>query len=169
MYRSVLRHLRDGGQLADLGCGEEARFLRLALPRVARGWGLDSAVDPLDEGRLTLVRADLTRRLPFGDDILDQITCLSLLEHLDEPIPLLRECFRCLRPGGRLIVATPSRLGVLVHELLRRLCIVAEPERRDFWMSPERLAGWLAHAGFEVETAYRLGFGADVLAVGLKP
>ncbi len=171
-YGAVMRHFRDGGKLADLGCGDEPRFLRTVRDRVERCWGIDPNATPSDDGRMTIARGDINRRLPFGDGTLDQVTCLAVLEHIDEPIPILRECLRCLRPGGRVIVTTPSRLGILVHELMRRLCLVRdvrEDEHRDFWMTPDRLANWLSQAGFQVQASYRFELGVNVLAVGVKP
>jgi predicted SAM-dependent methyltransferase len=50
------------------------------------------------------------RRLPLADDVLDEVLCTELLEHLDttDGIVLLREIARVLRPGGRLILTTPA-------------------------------------------------------------
>ena len=171
-YRAVMRHFHDGGRLADLGSGNEPRFLLTVKDRVERCWGLDPWAQPFDDGKLTVTRGDITKRLPFEDAFLDQITCLAVLEHVDDPPPILRECLRCLRSGGRLIVTTPSHLGILVHELMRRLGLVRdvkEDEHHDFLMTPARLAGWLQEAGFRVEDAYTFEFGVNVLAVGLKP
>ena len=44
--------------------------------------------------------------LPFEDGSFSEILCLDVLEHVDYP-PLLKECLRLLRPGGRLVLEGP--------------------------------------------------------------
>jgi len=38
----------------------------------------------------------------------DCVTALEMIEHLENPRDLLRQCFRALKPGGVLIVSTPN-------------------------------------------------------------
>ena len=38
----------------------------------------------------------------------DCVTALEMIEHLENPRQLLRQCFAALRPGGVLIVSTPN-------------------------------------------------------------
>lgn len=173
-YHQVLKHFRPCDRLADLGSGDEPRFLRKVHDRTRQCWGLDPQTRPGQEGNITLLKADITRRLPFEDAFLDQVSMLAVVEHVDEPRvhEILAECRRVLRPGGRLIATTPSALGILVHELMRRVGLirdVKEDEHRDFGMSPERLRAWLARAGFEVEAAYLFELGLNVIAVGTRP
>ena len=50
-----------------------------------------------------------TDALPYADNSLDAIFFLETLEHLHHSIvPILEGFFRCLRPGGRLILSTPN-------------------------------------------------------------
>jgi SAM-dependent methyltransferase len=171
-YHEVLRVFRNGGTLADLGSGDEPRFLRRVSQRVDRAWGLDPRAKPGQEGNITLLRGDATQRLPFEDASLDQLTSLAVIEHVDDPHAILAECLRVMRPGGQLIITTPSRLGILVHELMRRVGLirdVKEGEHRDFLMSPERLSGWVSAAGFRVTRSAYLAPGLNILCVGVKP
>jgi SAM-dependent methyltransferase len=46
-------------------------------------------------------------RLPWPDGSLDVVTCMHLLEHLNNISPLLAETVRLLRPGGRVYFETP--------------------------------------------------------------
>ncbi|HKZ36687.1 MAG TPA: methyltransferase domain-containing protein [Chryseolinea sp.] len=50
-------------------------------------------------------------RLPFADQQFEVIVSQHVIEHLtieDELIPLLKECFRTLKPGGELWLSTPD-------------------------------------------------------------
>jgi len=47
-------------------------------------------------------------RLPFADATFDVVFHQGLLEHFRDPLPLLRENARILRPGGHLVVDVPQ-------------------------------------------------------------
>ena len=70
------------------------------------GW-LNTDLIPLPRG---VVYMDATRRFPFPDRTFDYI----FSEHLIEHVPfrsgcfMLRECFRVLKPSGKLRIATPN-------------------------------------------------------------
>lgn len=48
---------------------------------------------------------------PLPDGSLDRIVVVHALETSLNAVDLLRECWRCLAPGGRLIVIAPNRRG----------------------------------------------------------
>lgn len=53
-----------------------------------------------------LVEADMW---PLPDAAVDRIILVHLLENADDPREVLRECWRCLAPGGRLLAVVPNR------------------------------------------------------------
>jgi SAM-dependent methyltransferase len=46
--------------------------------------------------------------LPWADASFDGITCMHVVEHLQNPMNLMREAQRVLKPGGRLYIETPA-------------------------------------------------------------
>lgn len=46
-------------------------------------------------------------QLPFASDSFDLITMDDVMEHVVTPELVLRECFRCLKPGGSLLMVFP--------------------------------------------------------------
>jgi SAM-dependent methyltransferase len=44
---------------------------------------------------------------PLPDQTADFILCTETLEHLPDPMPFLKEAFRCLKGGGRLLLTVP--------------------------------------------------------------
>ena len=50
--------------------------------------------------------------LPLVDSSIDRILLVHLLEHTENPRETLREVWRVLAPGGRLVVVVPNRRGV---------------------------------------------------------
>ena len=45
--------------------------------------------------------------LPFADENLDYLVSAHMLEHVPNPLKVLREWIRCLKPKGKLIIALP--------------------------------------------------------------
>jgi 2-polyprenyl-3-methyl-5-hydroxy-6-metoxy-1,4-benzoquinol methylase len=56
--------------------------------------------------------ADLSKRLPYDDGSFDLLSCLEGVEHLEDQFAFIRECWRIIRPGGRMLLSTPNILGL---------------------------------------------------------
>ena len=53
---------------------------------------------------------DATRRFPFNDDSFDYVYSEHMIEHIDHEsaVFMLSECFRVLKPGGKIRISTPD-------------------------------------------------------------
>lgn len=93
-------HVR--GELLDMGCGRKP-FAPLFAGRITRYWGTDLSVSPyLGSARLdAYARAEAQ---PFRDGSFDTVMGLSMLTYLPEPIRMVREAHRVLKPGGVLLL-----------------------------------------------------------------
>lgn len=103
------------GRCLDLGTGpgDIPILIAQACP-AARIVAVDAAQTMLDiarqrvaaaglQDRIELQRADV-KALPFADDSFDEVFSNTILHHIPEPLDLLREAARVLRPGGRLLI-----------------------------------------------------------------
>lgn len=90
------------GELLDMGCGRKP-FAPLFAGRITRYWGTDLSVSPyLGAAKLdAFARAEAQ---PFRDASFDTVLGLSMLTYLPEPVRMLREAHRVLKPGGVLIL-----------------------------------------------------------------
>jgi len=87
--------LESGGCHLDIGCGD-GYFLDRS-PAAVR-YGVDRKMgDTLEDG------------IPFPDASIDVVTMLAVIEHIDDPTPLLAEIHRVLVSDGRLVLTTPKR------------------------------------------------------------
>jgi predicted SAM-dependent methyltransferase len=73
---------------------------------VLSGW-LNTDLHPQAPGAVFL---DATKKFPFQDDTFDYIFSEHQLEHItfSEGSLMLEECFRVLKPGGKIRIAVPS-------------------------------------------------------------
>lgn len=46
--------------------------------------------------------------LPFPDDLFDKTLLYDIIEHVDNPMKLMKEAFRVLKPNGTVLITTPN-------------------------------------------------------------
>ncbi|MBI4728157.1 MAG: methyltransferase domain-containing protein [Acidobacteria bacterium] len=149
-YHETLRDVPPaprGARLLDIG--SQPALLRI-LARVwgyeVRGCGLPSGVDPrtihvlasggLPPLDLVVDAVDVEREaLPYAPGSFDVVTCWEVLEHLQEdPMHMLWEINRVLKPRGILILTTPNTAS------LRSVRAVLRGEHPGIW-TPYMRAG----------------------------
>ncbi len=104
------------------GRWHETDLTREGKARVDRGEPLQ--VGDLRLSRLSMRTGDAVERLPFADASLDRINCSLVLSYLSNPLELLREFHRVLRPGGRIVVSSmlpDVDMSRIYQRLLRRI------------------------------------------------
>ena len=75
----------------------------------AEGVDIDAeAIGYCLERGLKDVRLGEAAKLPFADGSFDLVTCLDVVEHLDDDTAAFREMRRVLRAGGHLLVTVPA-------------------------------------------------------------
>lgn len=104
-YQSRLQTIDRQSILLDVGAGDGVfRSLFEAFENYV-------TLDFLPFPGIDLV-ADLRKRWPVRDQSIDVLIASNSFEHLPNTLHVLEECFRVLKPGGRLMVAIPFLLGV---------------------------------------------------------
>ena len=116
--------LQAGQRFLDVGFGR-GDFLRAFARRGLQVSGVDQSVSALQGCSDLDVHACNAGSdpLPFPDDAFDVVFHKSLLEHLENPEPLMDETLRVLKPGGRLIVLVPewiSQMGIYYDDHTHR-------------------------------------------------
>jgi SAM-dependent methyltransferase len=102
--QSVVDGTVSGAVVAlDAGCGDVAH---LTLPPGSTWVGLD-VVEPTRADLDERIVADLNEPLELGQRF-DMIVCWNVLEHLSNPVVALDTFAGALRPGGVVVIASPS-------------------------------------------------------------
>ena len=128
-----------GSLLVDVGCGR-GEYLEWIQ---GLGWkvlGIEphpTAADIAEANGMPIVRKDLfAAHLP--DRSAECVSMMHVIEHFYDPLAALRECWRILEPGGRLILRTPNA-GSLGHSVFKRNWIALDPPRHLFIFSSKSM------------------------------
>ena len=155
--------------LLDLGCGDGL----IAGTLFGLG-GVDVGLDPWAEQVRKAARSGVYRwvqqadghRMPYADGTFATVFSNSVLEHIPDPLPILQEVARVLRPGGRFVFTVPSdAFRQLLHgyRVRRERGDLQGAERyaarvdtrlaHYHYHTPEEWASLLAQAGMRMATA----------------
>jgi len=153
----------SGERILDLGCGMgtvSIEFARYGANMI----GLDSSptairiaqaiCNDISQGNAQFLLGEASR-IPSTDDSFDKIICADFVEHIErcDYVRMLSECYRVLKPLGRLFIYTPCPTHVF--ELLKRndLVLRRDPSHVDL-KDMSYLERSVADASFTVERAY---------------
>lgn len=110
--RSFAASLPPNSRVLDAGAGEGAYKAHFSAHRYT---GLDLAIgDHLWDYSQLDVLGDLAR-LPFPDSSFDAALNIVTLEHVPDPLAVVSELARVLRPAGRLLLIVPHEWEVHQH------------------------------------------------------
>lgn len=142
------------GSLLDFGCGDGA-FLRHMH---SLGWtitGVERDPRAAEVARAALgselIHESLAEARAAQPEGYDVVTLSHVIEHLLDPIEILAECATCLRPGGRLVVATPNSAS-RGHRRFGRSWLHLDPPRHIQLFNASTLTELARRAGLRVET-----------------
>ena len=146
------RHLEpasgENTRLLDVGCGN-GEFLKFAgqLGWTAEGIDVDaSAVATARAEGCNAIHGSL-EELPFRPGSYRHVTLAHVIEHVVDPVKLLRQCLPLLVPSGRLWLQTPN-LRSIGHDVFGPAWRGLEPPRHLVLFNQRALAAALAAAGF---------------------
>lgn len=158
--------IRGGESILDFGCGNGELLSRVGA-RFRRVVGVDATEASVEITRQRLaghpkaVIYKYNREMPAFEGGFDYVTCIDVLEHLEEPGKALREIKKLMVPSGRLIVSVPNWYDIIVSRILKLNKYHLHAH------SPWGWTGILKKAGFKITGCRAAGFpliNSDLLA-----
>jgi len=150
----------NGQDVLDIGCGGGILSESLASAG-GRTTGIDISEQVLKTADLHLLESGLeVRYLQTTSEELaeteagmyDVITCMEMLEHVPDPVSVVKSVARLLRPGGHAFFSTLSRtpmafiLGIVGAEHVAGICPKGT-HRYDRFIKPSELSSWVRTSG----------------------
>lgn len=163
-YKHGFLERRPPGTLLDIGCGNGD----FAAGMRALGWsvrGTDADPDaaktvsrnhgfPVDVGELN--------DLAYPDGAFEAVMAKHVLEHIRDPEQFARECWRILKPGGRLVLVTPN-VASHGHQIYREHWQGLEPPRHLYLYGPHTLHALAAACGIAPPSIFSTAQGASYI------
>ncbi len=156
----------------DVGCGGGILTEAMAA-RARQVTGIDLAAKPLGVARLHALEAGvgnvdyrevateaLAAEQPAAFDV---VTCMEMLEHVPEPLSVVRACAALVRPGGWVFFSTLNRnpraflFAIVGAEYVLRLLPRGTHEYARF-IRPSELARWCRDSGLAMQATRGIGY-----------
>ena len=166
-----MRHLpkpKAGMRLLDVGCGN-GQFLCRAQ---SAGWnvvGVDFDSQAVEEARSNGIdiRLGCVESLPPSIEKFDVITMAHVIEHVHQPLEVLKSCYSLLKQGGFLWIETPN-IASEGHRLFGENWRGLEPPRHLVLFNVDSLNCALSSAGFtEIQVQPYRPLCEDIFGVSL--
>ncbi len=150
-------------QVIDVGCG--GGILSEALAKNdATVTGIDMGEMPLNVARLHALEAGLSidyqqitaeQKALQSPNEFDIVTCMEMLEHVPDPVSVIRASAQLVKPGGDVFFSTLNRhpkaylFAVVGAEYLLKMLPKGTHDYKRF-IRPSEMASWCRQAGLEV-------------------
>ncbi len=149
---TLLERLTTGRRILDVGTSY-GFFLVAARERGWSAVGVEIAPEPAEYARRTYgldVRTGTLDTVGLDPESFDVVTIRHVLEHVPDPLGLLRQAGTLVRPGGLVLVAVPN-LASLAFRLNGRYWWWIDPPTHLYYFTPRTLRAMLERAGLDVE------------------
>ncbi len=119
LFSLLGKAIKDDAILVDIGCGG-GYYLNIISGYNVKSVGLEisdieihRAKQNIVDDNILLIQYDLSQGLPFKNESVDIIFNSSVLEHLECPEYIIRESYRVLKKGGKIIGRTPNKYSLM--------------------------------------------------------
>lgn len=134
-----LKDMKSKGRLLDIGCGGGD------LVKLMQQWGWQAeGIEPdymaVKNARLKGLKIHHGDFLEydFKDNTFDAILSSHVFEHIFEPVDFLKKCYRILKPGGKLCIATPNA-DSWQHSYFKKSWMALDAPRHLYLFSPHSM------------------------------
>ncbi len=136
-------------KILDIGCGR-ANLLKILKRKGCDCYGTERTTFPLNNKSqgIHLFKSNL-EDIFFTEKFFDVIIIWHALEHMDDPISVIKETARVLRPGGILTVAVPN-FGSFQAGIFQKNWFHLDLPRHRYHFTSDTLISCLSKHGFKI-------------------
>lgn len=141
-----------GKKLLDAGCGT-GWFSKKAVECGADVTSMDLGENLLNE----VAKKCVTKRvvgsileMPFDDNTFDYVISSEVIEHTPAPYLAIREIYRVLKPGGKMVLSTPNQFWKWTLWIANKFHL-RPYQGLENWSSHNKLKNACINAGFYIE------------------
>ena len=157
-----------GKTLLDIGCdrGNLKEYLSKEIDYV----GIDVKSKEFFKLKCKYIQMDVEDNLSSLGEV-ECITMVAVIEHLKNPKKAIKNIFEILKPSGRLIITTPTKLGDKIYQRMSKIGLVSSNAARQHQsiFDVEDLTKLLKSEGFDIVKAHTFEFGLNQLVIAKKP
>lgn len=111
IYNKVIEVIRlygpEQGQFLDFGAGQGDFLKKMSVSAFRFMYhGVDLMYSKVTGANWYV--QDLNKKLQFKDGQFDVVTCIEVIEHLENPRQIIRDLARVLKPEGLMVLTTPN-------------------------------------------------------------
>jgi|TARA_B110000240_G_C13451305_1_gene432622 2-polyprenyl-3-methyl-5-hydroxy-6-metoxy-1,4-benzoquinol methylase len=153
-FRILGLDAKEGGKMLDIGCGNGHLIKRL----MKMGWDVEGmdfdpvAVEYCNSQGLNAKAGDFFE-LNYPSNYYDAVTMSHVVEHVPDPAKTLKEIFRILKPGGKVVMATPNSDSWMYTDLFQGDWLSLHPPAHIHIFNLDNLGKAATDAGFKLEMA----------------
>jgi len=153
-----------GKKVADIGCGGGILSEGLSQ-RGAEVLGIDMGEAPLSVAKLHGLESgvEVDYRQMTAEALAEEqagtfdiVCCLEMLEHVPDPVSIIRSCAKLLKPGGELFLSTINRnpkaylFAIVGAERILKMLPKGTHEYKKF-IKPSELSNYIRQAGLDFQ------------------
>ncbi len=158
IYANKLTKLKKNGRFLDVGCATGFFIHAIKNNSSWKVHGVDFGRDAVEFAQKQLnldVKRGNLQDVTFPDRYFDYIHINNVLEHVLDPLSLLKECKRIIKPGGHLFLSVPNGLNdsrVLIDFYKSEYIPARSANGHIYFFPAETLLGLFAETGFSVSS-----------------
>ena len=155
------------GTLLDVGCGDGGFLNKMR----SSGWAVEGVDVDKDAADFALKKFGIKVHIGelidahFPGDYFDAITLKHVIEHVYDPVSLLEECKRILKPGGTIVLVAPN-MDSLGSKKFKVNWRDLDPPRHLYVFSPISIRLCAEKAGLSVQKIITSAANSELVFLG---
>jgi ubiquinone/menaquinone biosynthesis C-methylase UbiE len=150
-------------KLLEIGCGSGDRIIKLNKA----GWDVigqdidNNAYEKLTSNNIPFILGNTDQ---LKGEQFDVILLSHVIEHVKDPVSLLKECRRLLKSNGKLYITTPNNQS-FTHKLFRRYWLGLDSPRHLIVYNINSLTNILSSSGYKNIKARTIAVNTEIFAM----